>query len=143
MYRHAVILTLMSSLLSPLAAAPNSTDRWYTPQQIADGEYLYARFCSACHGRKAEGGTDWRRPGPDGRYPPPPLNGTGHAWHHPLPLLGRIIVHGSLDGSGNMPAWKEVLGDREVNAILAWLQSQWPEQVYAAWHDINARAANR
>ena len=141
-YRHSQIIALLIALLLPLSATANDADRWYTRQQVDVGQILYAQHCAQCHGPSAEGTTGWRRPGPDGRYTPPPLNGTGHAWHHPLPLLGRIIVHGSEDGNGNMPAWKDLLNDGEVNAILAWLQSQWPERVYTAWRDINARAAN-
>lgn len=142
-YRHAMTAALLTALLLPATIATADVDRWFTPQQAVAGEPLYTRHCASCHGTEAQGTADWRRPGADGRYSPPPLDGSGHAWHHPLPLLGRIIAHGSPGGNGNMPAWKAVLSDAEIDTILAWLQSRWPERVYAAWRDIDARAARR
>ena len=145
MERPVYRLTRLAALLLISASGPATAaePRWYTPQMVAAGKPFYQRHCSVCHGRAAEGNAAWRRPGPDGRYLPPPLDGSGHAWHHPRPLLGRIIVHGGVDGTGNMPAWGAVLDDGEVDAILAWLQSRWPERVYNAWRDIDARAAGR
>ena len=71
--------------------------------------------------------------GSDGKYPPPPLNGTGHAWHHPLNMLFYTVKNGSPGGQGNMPAWKDKLTDGEIVAAIAWFQSRWNDEIYQAW----------
>ncbi len=107
--------------------------RWYQEESVALGGAVYAQYCAECHGAQAQGAADWRKPGPDGKYPPPPLNGTGHAWHHPLKMLFQVIKNGSPGGQGNMPAWKDQLTDEQIVATIAWFQSHWPEEQYAAW----------
>lgn len=110
------------------------------PARIERGGRLYQAHCAACHGTAAQGATDWRRRGPDGRFPPPPLNGTGHAWHHPMAALREVINNGSPGGQGNMPAWKGKLSPGQVDDIIAWFQSRWPNEVWAAWQAIDRRA---
>jgi len=113
-----------------------SVKRTYDAQLIAMGEEVYLRHCQGCHGAKGEGAENWRQKGPDGRYPPPPLNGSGHTWHHPTAALIDVIKNGSPKGEGNMPAWGDKLSSDEIRAVIAWFQSQWPDPVYAAWYDM-------
>lgn len=101
--------------------------------QVARGGRLFQENCAVCHGKQAEGAPNWRQLDPDGLYPPPPLNGTGHAWHHPKKMLHYVIKNGSPGGKGKMPAWKEKLSDEEINDIIAWFMSRWPDEVYQAW----------
>ena len=117
--------------------------RVHDAQLIAMGEEVYLRHCRGCHGANGEGAENWRQKGPDGRYPPPPLNGSGHAWHHPNAVLIDIITNGSAQGQGNMPAWGDKLSSDEIRAVIAWFQSQWPDQVYAAWYDMEQRSYGR
>lgn len=105
--------------------------------QVARGAKLYQMNCAECHGSEAQGHPDWRQRDADGMFPPPPLNGTGHAWHHPKPVLHDVIANGSPGGQGRMPAWRGKLDDEEIDAIIAWFQSKWPDQVYAAWARMN------
>ncbi|HFE31980.1 MAG TPA: c-type cytochrome, partial [Gammaproteobacteria bacterium] len=77
----AVSATLLLAL--PLQAA----ERWYDQKQVARGADLFAQNCASCHGAKGEGTKNWKTPDANGVYPPPPINGTGHAWHHDLALL--------------------------------------------------------
>ena len=116
---------------SLMATAP--IQRWYEPRQVDTGARVFQQNCAVCHGKQGEGAPAWRESGPDGTYPPPPLNGTGHAWHHPLRMLYQVVKNGSPGGQGNMPAWGEKLNDEEIVAVIAWFQSQWPEQIYDAW----------
>ena len=109
-------------------------DRWYKEEFVVSGGPIYQQHCAACHGERAEGALGWNRPGPDGSYPAPPLNGTAHTWHHPLKQLHKVIMDG---GARNMPAWRGVLSTAEVLAVLAWLQSHWSDEVYAAWQRID------
>jgi hypothetical protein len=72
----------------------------------------------------------------DGKYPPPPLNGTGHDWHHPKAALVQVIKNGSPGAKGNMPAWKGKLNDQEIEDVVAWFQSLWPPEVRTVWERI-------
>lgn len=119
------------ALLGGTAAA--ASDRWYEPHHAAAGQAIYQQHCAVCHGSDAEGAPLWTVPGKDGFLPPPPLNGTGHAWHHPLRQLFSMIHDGSPGGQGRMPAWRGKLEDGEILAVIAWFQSRWPDEIYAAW----------
>lgn len=107
-----------------------NTGRWFTQEQIAQGAQVYQTHCATCHGAKAEATPRWTKPEADGLYPPPPLNGTAHAWHHPFPILKKTINEGT---AGRMPAWQDKLSDQEVDAVIAWFQSLWPDEGYHLW----------
>jgi len=115
------------------------TGRWYTEAQVQAGARVFAANCAVCHGDRAQAEDTWRQRLPDGKFPPPPLNGTAHAWHHPLFELREIIKYGSDPALGNMPAWGHILSDAEIDAAIAWFQSLWPHEVYEAWREIDAR----
>lgn len=107
---------------------------------VRRGRDLYLRHCAQCHGENAQGAPDWQKPGPDGKYPAPPLNGTGHAWHHPMDQLRQTIAHGTRRLGGSMPAWKDELTAEQIDAIIYWFQAQWPEELYQAWEEMSQRA---
>lgn len=107
--------------------------RGYDFSTLTRGAQLYRRYCAACHGPQAEGAPNWQIKGPDGKYPPPPLNGTAHAWHHPYDVLKRTIKKGTIALGGSMPAWGEKMSDEEIDAVIAWIVSQWPEEIYVRW----------
>jgi mono/diheme cytochrome c family protein len=73
----------------------------------------------------------------EGYFPPPPLNGTGHAWHHPQKVLHEVISNGSPGGQGRMPAWKDQWSEEELEAGRAGGQAQGPDEVAAAWSQMN------
>jgi mono/diheme cytochrome c family protein len=106
---------------------------------IAQGETLYAESCAACHGANLEGQPDWRTPDADGRLPAPPHDKTGHTWHHPDRVLfqytklgGReALARQGVEFDSGMPAFGDVLTDREIWNILAYIQSTWPERARA------------
>lgn len=123
--------------------AGGSVKRVNDPAQLALGRQVYQANCATCHGENAEGAPNWRQPGPDGRYPPPPLNGSGHDWHHPTAVLIHLIKNGSPGGQGNMPAWGGKLSDEEIRAVIAWFQSLWPDPVYGAWYDMQQRSPSQ
>ena len=116
---------------------------WFSAVQVAEGGRLYAENCAVCHGQRGEGAANWRERAPDGRFPPPPLNGTGHGWHHPLRALYTVIKTGSPGGQGNMPAWGGKLSDEEIVATIAWFQSKWPKDIYDAWHQRDQQSRAR
>jgi len=109
--------------------------------QIVRGGQLYQQNCAACHGTEGEGAPNWQQQGPDGKWPAPALNGTAHAWHHPMTVLKRVIKEGTQRLGGNMPPWGDKLSEQEIDDIIAWFQSKWPDELYAAWYqrDLQAR----
>ena len=68
-----------------------------------------------------------------GQYPPPPLNGSAHAWHHPIAALKHVILKGGAPYGGQMPAWEGKLTDAEIYALIASFQSYWSDDIYNRW----------
>lgn len=93
--------------------------------------------------RNGEGAPNWRQRDADGFFPPPPLNGRGHEWHHPTAMLRAMIRDGSPPGQGKMPAWGDKLSEQEIAAVVEWFQSRWPDPVYAAWYDMQQRSLGK
>lgn len=110
------------------------------PAQLQRGYQLFSQNCATCHGSHAEGAPNWSQPDASGKYPAPPLNGTGHAWHHPQQALINTIKHGTTMLGGSMPAWQGKLSDQDIHDIIAWFQSQWPDELYAAWQHTDQAA---
>ena len=129
---------------APQAAAPAipgaAAGRNLDPAQLARGAEVYGRRCAECHGKRGEATPNWRTPGPDGRYPPPPLDDSAHAWHHPTEALRRVIRNGSPPGMGNMPAWEGKLSERDIDDVIAFIQSLWSDEVHARWRQIEKQS---
>lgn len=109
--------------------------RWYTEDQVAAGAALYQQNCASCHKENAEGTADWKTRDANGKLPPPPLNGTAHAWHHPLSILRTVVVRGGAPVGGSMPPFGDKLDTQQIDAILAWVQSHWSDEIYRIWHE--------
>ena len=127
------------------AAAPAGAPvmmRWYTSELVEAGAALYAQNCASCHRPNAEGTPDWKTRDASGKLPPPPLNGTAHAWHHPLDVLRQVVRRGGVPVGGSMPAFAEKLSAQEIDAILAWVQSHWSDEIYAIWHQRDLAAGS-
>ena len=114
-----------------------STSLAYDAKRYTQGLQLYQQHCSSCHGKQAEGAIQWHQKNAQGQFPPPPLNGTGHTWHHSYALLVKIIKEGTSATGGNMPAWQGRLSDQQIDDILYWVQSQWDKEIYEAWQSTN------
>ncbi len=107
--------------------------RWYTQAQVERGTVVFSENCASCHGRSAQGTFNWKTPLEDGSYPPPPLNGSAHAWHHSFDMLARTINEGGVPLGGQMPAFGEVLTKDDQKAAIAYFQSKWDKRIYDAW----------
>lgn len=108
--------------------------RWYTPEQVVAGGEVFAQNCAVCHGAEAQGTAgDWREKLADGSFPPPPLNGSAHAWHHPQEILLRVIDYGGEAMGGKMPAFIDVLDESEKLAAVAYFQDFWSDEIYQQW----------
>ena len=110
-----------------------AAERWYSDAQAIAGKSVFNTNCAICHGAEAAGTPAWRKPLADGRYPPPPLNGSAHGWHHPLKALRRQINQGGEKYGGWMPALGDTLTQQQVDEAIAYVQSLWPDKIYAAW----------
>ncbi len=139
--------SVTSESTAVIAVKPVTTNVTPLPASQADFDFskmalggkLFKQNCATCHGDNAEGTPDWRKRNPDGTLKPPPLNGTAHTWHHSKELLMSIITTGTVNQGGNMPAWGDKLSQQEIDAILTWVQSKWPEEIYTSWLEINQR----
>lgn len=121
-----------------LARAPASQEDFDFNKVVAGGK-IFKENCAVCHGENAQGAANWRIRNPDGKLKPPPLNGTGHMWHHSKVLLMSIISNGTIAQGGDMPAWGNKLSQQEIDEVITWLQTKWPKDIYKSWLEINNR----
>lgn len=130
-------LIMLCALLLAGCGEPAQTQgkgqRQYDRNVLARGERVYQTNCAKCHGNNGEALPNWRTVGPDGKYPPPPLDDSGHAWHHPRAWLKQMVVQGSPSGQGNMPAWGDKLSAQEIDDIVTWVTSLWSDAIYLQW----------
>lgn len=135
-----LVLILVTSCDAPITTKKDSeTGRWYSLDQVAQGAMSFQLYCAACHGDQAQGAQEWKQRDADGHLPPPPLNGTAHAWHHPLSLLDQVIAEGGVPYGGTMPGFSEQLNENERVAVVAYFQSFWDDEIYTIWEEINNR----
>lgn len=123
----------MHSRLAVSEQAVHAQKRWYSAEQVSEGRALFRQYCAVCHGMKAEATPNWKTPDANGSYPPPPLNGTAHAWHHPLSVLDSVIRDGGQPVGGLMPAWGSVLNEAQRKAVIASFQDYWSDEIYQLW----------
>lgn len=113
-------------------------------ETVARGRKLYVAHCASCHGVNLEGQPDWKSPLPSGRMPAPPHDASGHTWHHADGVLFRIAKEGAaavVGGSyeSDMPGFRDMLGDDEIRAVLAFIKSTWPERERAYQEEMSRR----
>ena len=102
------------------------------------GATVYAANCANCHGANLEGQAEWKTPNEDGTWKAPPHDESGHTWHHPDDYLLDRIYNGTegldaaMQADSNMPAYKDMLTDEEITAVLEFIKSQWPDDIKAA-----------
>jgi mono/diheme cytochrome c family protein len=120
---------------------PLNIERWYSQAQLQRGGALFQAHCASCHMPDASGTPNWKEPNAEGKYPPPPLNGTAHAWHHPLSVLRRTVRVGGVPLGGTMPGFADRLDSEQIDDILAWVQSHWSDKIYGIWHERNVQAS--
>ena len=114
--------------------------RWYTQEQVERGHDVFQANCATCHKPDASGTENWRGRDASGKLPPPPINGTAHAWHHSLDVLQGVVSKGGIPLGGSMPAFEGNLSRREVDDVLAWVQSNWSDEIYSLWYERNEQS---
>lgn len=131
--RWVLLLPISLLLVACEPGEPTVQGRWYTQSQLDQGKQIYLTHCARCHGAGAQGSPVWNKPLADGSYPPPPLNGSAHSWHHPLWMLKKTIKEGGVAAGGKMPPFGDLLDDAQQSAVVAYFQSRWPDPIYEAW----------
>ncbi len=135
--RAQILLALMMVCALPVGAAAQTAGPPSSP-----GAILYAKTCASCHGVRLEGQPNWDRVNSTGRLPAPPHDETGHTWEHSDAELIAMIKTGRAasapaDYVSDMPAFKDTLSDAEIDAILAFIKSQWSPGVRAYQAALN------
>ena len=106
---------------------------------IVRGKIAYQNNCVSCHQVNLAGAENWKGLDEDGHRKAPPLNGTGHTWHHDDATLHTIIKYGLVgiasDYEGKMGGFGDNLSDKDIDAVLAYIKSFWPDDYYQ--HQIN------
>lgn len=129
----ALHLATCVALLGACDLASRESEPRLDPAVQRVGAAVYEARCASCHGVRGEGAADWKRPGPEGVYPPPPHDSTGHTWHHADGLLYRIVASGTARALGDtigpsrygMPSFDSVLSPREIHAVITHLKAGW------------------
>jgi len=109
--------------------------------KIELGKQLYNNNCVSCHGANLQGAANWKSLDEDGHRKAPPLNGTGHAWHHSDEQLHQIIKYGLAkfvkNYQGKMMGFGDILSDAEITSVLAYIKSTWPKDILEKNHYMN------
>jgi mono/diheme cytochrome c family protein len=133
--RTATLVLLLPLLVIGTGCGERSSTPRVDAFALMEGERIYQAECAGCHGAQLQGQPDWRTRRPDGRLPAPPHDASGHTWHHPLEQLTAIVKHGMVPPNApegyvsDMPAYAGRLTDRQIAHVLAWIESQWPEDI--------------
>ncbi len=134
----AALLISASMALAACDSSPSIPNAQAASDQLSAGKQVFQENCISCHGVNARGLVkDWQKPGADGKYPAPPLNGTAHAWHHNMKTLMGTIDRGGIPLGGTMPAFKDKLDQQQKEAVVAYIQSLWPDEIYQTWKKNN------
>ena len=95
----------------PEFEAESSASHWWSAEQARRGAKIYARHCAECHDNRE----------------------AANPWRHDLGALRRIVRFGRETDGEPMPAFQDRLSPEDIDAVLAHMQSLWPEEVYFRW----------
>jgi len=139
------VAALAYTLLWPSASPSRLAIDPENATQAALGAQVYGTHCASCHGDRLQGQPNWQSRRPDGKLPAPPHDATGHTWHHADRLLFEITKYGlepyaPAGYQSDMPAFKGVLTDRQIAAVLAYIKKSWPQEIRERQARMSERA---
>ena len=106
------------------------------------GKEIYQANCASCHQPNLSGQVGWKdKLDADGHRLAPPMNGTGHTWHHDDKTLFYIIKYGLAKlvpkYEGKMMGFGDQLNDQEIKSVLAYIKSFWTDDKYQYQMKLN------
>ena len=112
---------------------------------VSLGQKIYLENCASCHGVKLEGQKNWQTRDDEGYLLAPPHDETGHTWHHTDEYLFLMTKYGIEKIIGkkypnNMPAYEDILSDKEIIAVLSFIKSSWPKKIQEIHNNINRKS---
>ena len=138
-----ILLTLISFIFINEASYSNShfpITRDST-LMIIRGKIIYESYCVSCHQVNLIGAENWKGLDEDGHRKAPPLNGTGHTWHHDDATLHNIIKYGLAklvkNYEGKMLGFEDNLKDKDIDSVLSYIKSFWPDDIYQQQINLN------
>src|SRR3546814_13874276 len=79
----------------------------------------------------------------NGRLPAPPHDKSGHTWRHPDAMLVDMVKNGLVPGKtappgyvSDMPAYRDILSDQQIIAVLTYIKSTLPPKVLEAPKEV-------
>ena len=96
------------------AQADDPTKTWTIDELKQRGEKVYTANCAVCHQANGKG--------VPGAFPP--LDGDATV-NGPRGEQINVVLNGKTDGSMQMPAWKAVLSDTEIAAVITYTRNSW------------------
>ena len=101
---------------------------------VARGKIIYENNCVSCHQVNLIGVENWKGLDEDGHRKAPPLNGTGHTWHHDDASLHNIIKYGLAkivkNYEGKMIGFGDKINDKQIDSVLSYIKSHWEDEIY-------------
>jgi len=135
-----LFITLIPNLVFSHSHYPITKDN---EENVLKGKELYSQYCSSCHQRDLSGAANWKSFDEDGHRKAPPLNGTGHTWHHPDKQLHSIIKYGLAElvenYQGKMLGFGDRIDDKGIDNILSYIKSYWKEDIYKYQLEISKK----
>ena len=130
----SVIILLVFSILTVAKAHNHFPITTESKIMIERGKIVYQNNCVSCHMIDLAGAENWKELDEDGHRKAPPLNGTGHTWHHDDKTLHAIIKYGLAklvnNYEGKMIGFGDKLSDKEIDSVLAYIKSFWSKENY-------------
>jgi len=124
----AAAITFVIFLTLPMLASAKEPQSGNTDE----GRALFLEYCSICHGDKGQG-IPPLPPGAAGLIPPaPPLAG-GAVTSKSRAQIADYIRNGGTGRGGVMEGFHDALTGSQIDSIIDWIVTLWPERVGAEW----------
>jgi len=147
-----IAITLgIASLVSSLILAAPEPGSWHFADAddavvVAHGKSLYMGRCASCHGRNLQGQPLWQLKDEFAGRRAPAHDETGHTWQHSDEDIFHMIKYGRFPSApigavSFMPAFKDVLDDRDIIAATAFIKARWPTALRVSQAMLNPRHA--
>ena len=113
---------------------------------VKHGKSVYMGHCASCHGRNLQGQPLWQLKDAFAGRRAPALDDTGLTWQRSDENIFHMIKFGrfpsaSVGGASFMPAFRDVLDDREIIAATAFIKARWPTALRVSQAMLNPGGA--